>query len=221
MTATAKLFMHGRSQAVRLPKEFRLPGKEVRVSRDGNKVVLEPIARTREEIAAVFAEIDRNQGRGGVPVPGTGPPEDPPAEPRLLARSSTSDLPRHQRRDRGDQPPTGPDPPALVRGDRGGDHDWRSAIVLFELATRSAKSNWRVSNEAGLRAFLSLAVTAWSFEPEDAEHAGDIRADPAMPPLPARFAGVILAFAPLFVHRSWQHAQVLLIGQSWHQAGAR
>ena len=33
-----------------------------------------------------------------------------------------------------------------------------------------------------------------------------------MPPLPARFAGVMLAFAPLFVHRSWQHAQVLLVG---------
>ena len=33
-----------------------------------------------------------------------------------------------------------------------------------------------------------------------------------MPELPARFAGVILAFAPLFVHRSWRHAQVLLIG---------
>ena len=32
MSATAKLFMHGRSQAVRLPKEFRLPGTEVRVS---------------------------------------------------------------------------------------------------------------------------------------------------------------------------------------------
>ena len=26
MTATAKLFMHGRSQAVRLPKEFRFEG---------------------------------------------------------------------------------------------------------------------------------------------------------------------------------------------------
>jgi hypothetical protein len=25
---TAKLFMHGRSQAVRLPKEFRLPGTD-------------------------------------------------------------------------------------------------------------------------------------------------------------------------------------------------
>jgi len=33
-----------------------------------------------------------------------------------------------------------------------------------------------------------------------------------MPHLPARFAEIILAFAPLFVHRSWQHAQMLLIG---------
>ncbi len=32
-----------------------------------------------------------------------------------------------------------------------------------------------------------------------------------MPRLPARFAGIIIAFAPLFVHRSWRHAQVLLI----------
>src|SRR5215212_497289 len=30
--------------------------------------------------------------------------------------------------------------------------------------------------------------------------------------LPARFAGIIIAFAPLYVHRSWRHAQVLLIG---------
>ncbi len=33
-----------------------------------------------------------------------------------------------------------------------------------------------------------------------------------MLPLPARFAGIILAFAPLFVHRSSPHAQLLLIG---------
>ena len=33
-----------------------------------------------------------------------------------------------------------------------------------------------------------------------------------MPRLPARFAEVIIAFAPLFVYRSWKHAQVLLIG---------
>ncbi len=43
MTATAKLFTHGRSQAVRLPKDLRLEGKEVRVSRVGSRVILEPL----------------------------------------------------------------------------------------------------------------------------------------------------------------------------------
>ena len=33
-----------------------------------------------------------------------------------------------------------------------------------------------------------------------------------MPHLPTRFAGIILSFAPLFVPRSWRHAQALLIG---------
>ena len=42
MSAIAKLFTHGRSQAVRLPKEFRFEGKKVRVSRVGNRVILEP-----------------------------------------------------------------------------------------------------------------------------------------------------------------------------------
>ena len=44
MTMTAKLFWNGRSQAVRLPKEFRMPGKEVRIRRQGAAVVLEPIS---------------------------------------------------------------------------------------------------------------------------------------------------------------------------------
>ena len=43
MSATAKLFMHGRSQAVRLPKEFRMLEKEMRVSRVGDRIVLEPM----------------------------------------------------------------------------------------------------------------------------------------------------------------------------------
>jgi hypothetical protein len=34
----------------------------------------------------------------------------------------------------------------------------------------------------------------------------------AMPRLPTRFAAVILCFAPLFLQRSWRHAEVLLIG---------
>jgi antitoxin VapB len=39
----AKLFANGRSQAVRLPKEFRFAGDAVRISRDGNRVILEPL----------------------------------------------------------------------------------------------------------------------------------------------------------------------------------
>lgn len=39
---TAKLFQNGKSQAVRLPKEFRLPGQEVYVKKMGNAIVLIP-----------------------------------------------------------------------------------------------------------------------------------------------------------------------------------
>ncbi len=39
---TAKLFQNGQSQAVRLPKEFRLPGNEVYVKKMGSAVVLLP-----------------------------------------------------------------------------------------------------------------------------------------------------------------------------------
>ena len=43
MSATAKVFMTGRSQAVRLPKEFRVAVSELRISRDGDRIVLEPV----------------------------------------------------------------------------------------------------------------------------------------------------------------------------------
>jgi antitoxin VapB len=58
VSAIAKIFMHGRSQAVRLPKEFRFEGTEVGVSKVGDKVILEPMKRTAAEIAAVWAAID-------------------------------------------------------------------------------------------------------------------------------------------------------------------
>lgn len=38
--------MNGRSQAVRLPKELRLPGKEVSIRRLGAGVLIEPITET-------------------------------------------------------------------------------------------------------------------------------------------------------------------------------
>lgn len=39
----AKLFRTGGSQAVRLPRECRLPGTEVSVSLEGGRVILEPV----------------------------------------------------------------------------------------------------------------------------------------------------------------------------------
>ena len=47
--ATAKLFMNGRSQAVRLPKSFRFEGAEVQVKPFGDGVLLLPRAATWDE----------------------------------------------------------------------------------------------------------------------------------------------------------------------------
>ncbi|MBX3694846.1 MAG: antitoxin [Steroidobacteraceae bacterium] len=49
---TAKLFRNGDSQAVRLPKEFRLPGTEVWISKSGNAVVLRPKETSWESMRA-------------------------------------------------------------------------------------------------------------------------------------------------------------------------
>jgi antitoxin VapB len=58
---TAKLFQNGRSQAVRLPKAFRFEGvSEVRIERDGDRVVLSPASRPSiEGLIAALDEFDR------------------------------------------------------------------------------------------------------------------------------------------------------------------
>jgi antitoxin VapB len=59
----ARLFWNGRSQAVRLPKEFRFEGDRVRVSRMGAGVLLEPILETKKEtVEEWFARIDAMKG---------------------------------------------------------------------------------------------------------------------------------------------------------------
>lgn len=78
MTATAKLFQHGRSQAVRLPKEFRLPGKEVRVSKVGDKVILEPMEKPPFDVEAWRAKLDALGAKDFLPE---GLPDDPPLTP--------------------------------------------------------------------------------------------------------------------------------------------
>jgi antitoxin VapB len=56
--ATAKLFWSGRSQAVRLPKEFRFRGAEVRIRRHGNAVILEPLADDWSWLDAIVGTLD-------------------------------------------------------------------------------------------------------------------------------------------------------------------
>jgi antitoxin VapB len=57
MSATAKIFKHGRSQAVRLPKAFRLPGDEVRVTKVGDRVILEPLTTAARMPWALIDQI--------------------------------------------------------------------------------------------------------------------------------------------------------------------
>ena len=65
--STAKIFMHGRSQAVRLPKEFRFQGNEVRVSKVGDKVILEPMEKGPFDAKAFWAKLDALGARDFLP----------------------------------------------------------------------------------------------------------------------------------------------------------
>jgi antitoxin VapB len=64
MPKKAKIFTHGRSQAVRLPKEFRLPGTEVSVRRVGRGVLLQPL-NVPFDVKAWFQKLDEPFMREG------------------------------------------------------------------------------------------------------------------------------------------------------------
>jgi antitoxin VapB len=57
---TAKLFWSGRSQAVRLPKDFRFRGEEVRIRRCGNAVILEPLIEDWAWLDAITGKLDKD-----------------------------------------------------------------------------------------------------------------------------------------------------------------
>jgi len=70
----AKIFRNGRSQAVRLPKEFRFRSDKVRVRRVSTGVLLEPLLDPKEW----FARLD-SIGSGAFP-------EDAPDQPKTPSR---------------------------------------------------------------------------------------------------------------------------------------
>ncbi|MDP2450644.1 MAG: type II toxin-antitoxin system VapB family antitoxin [Polaromonas sp.] len=55
---TARLFRSGRSQAVRLPKEYRFAGTEVAVKHFGNGVLLLPVDDPWQTLAAGLAAFE-------------------------------------------------------------------------------------------------------------------------------------------------------------------
>jgi antitoxin VapB len=77
-SGSAKIFMHGRSQAVRLPLAFRLPGDRVRVRRVESGILLEQMV---VDIEAWFAALDRF---ADVPFMEEGPQQPPMPAPRNL-----------------------------------------------------------------------------------------------------------------------------------------
>jgi antitoxin VapB len=57
---TAKIFWSGRSQAVRLPKEFRFTAETVHIRRHGNTVILEPMAEDWKWLDTVCGKLDQD-----------------------------------------------------------------------------------------------------------------------------------------------------------------
>ncbi len=57
---TAKVFWSGRSQAVRLPKEFRMDAKEVRLRKKGKDLILEPLPENWNWLDAIAGKLDED-----------------------------------------------------------------------------------------------------------------------------------------------------------------
>jgi antitoxin VapB len=68
MERHVKLFKNGRNQAVRIPREFELPGEDAIIRKEGDRLIIEPAPRlssladylkTLEPLDEDFPEIER------------------------------------------------------------------------------------------------------------------------------------------------------------------
>jgi len=67
-----KLFKNGRNQAVRIPREFELPGVDAIIRKDGERLIIEPIPpKSLLAILAALPTLDEQFS----------PIQDSPAEP--------------------------------------------------------------------------------------------------------------------------------------------
>ena len=76
-----KLFRNNRSQAVRIPVEFELPGDRVMIHREGSRLIIEPIAKVTT-ISELLAEWKKEEPLGAEDqLPNI---EDIPAKPENI-----------------------------------------------------------------------------------------------------------------------------------------
>lgn len=69
-----RLFRNGRNQAVRIPREFELAGKEAILRQEGDRLVLEPLAK--RGLLAVLAKLRPIPDRFPEVDRGLRPPDD-------------------------------------------------------------------------------------------------------------------------------------------------
>lgn len=65
----ARLFRNGWSQALRIPRELELPGQEVTIHKEGNKLIIEPapignrlvdVLASLEPVEEMFPDVDKD-----------------------------------------------------------------------------------------------------------------------------------------------------------------
>jgi len=55
------LFRNGRNQAIRIPREFELEGKEATIRKEGDKLIIEPIKKKGlSQVLATLKPLDKN-----------------------------------------------------------------------------------------------------------------------------------------------------------------
>ena len=60
ITFTTRQFQAGNSQAVRLPADIAFPPKtELIVTREGEKIIIQPLEKTMEDIPLLFASLKK------------------------------------------------------------------------------------------------------------------------------------------------------------------
>ena len=162
----AKIFWSGRSQAVRLPKEFRFAADKVRVRRHGSAVILEPIASD-------WNWLDVIAGRSTTILPRPRAKSLPSnCGPISIAFSSNAVPARHQRRHRATRTiairalrsaPARTNPPT-------------SASPQSSPTSSTSARSRAVRTQENVALLDELQFEVVEFDKEDARQAGEVRA---------------------------------------------